>query len=100
MTSRGHRALHHYVGLNFYAHYTGTRDVLAQIEDDMVYGLLQLVDEIDVERLRDDPLAFAEQMSAFISSDRAVYARLVGPTVSALFIEKLRLVWRTPRPST
>lgn len=77
----------------FYAHYSCLKDLIDEIEQEVIDKLSSILDEFRFENFFSNPAPLLLQISIFISEDPEYYKTLVSTPESSLFIEKLTSIF-------
>lgn len=74
----------------FYAHFDSPNDVMAVIEKDTIDSFLTILNQIQLDRLLENPLPLVEEISALVEKNLNLYTRLIKGNSQSTFLEKLK----------
>ena len=77
----------------FYAHYSCLKDLIDEIEQDVIDKLMNVLNGFKLENFFSNPTPLLLQVSIFLSEDPDYYKTLASTPESSLFIEKLKLIF-------
>lgn len=77
----------------FYAHYSCLKDLIDEIEQEVIDKLMTLLKDFRLENFFSNPAPLLLQVSIFLSEDPEYYKTLVATPESGLFIEKLMSIF-------
>lgn len=77
----------------FYAHYSCLKDLIDEIEQDVIDKLMAVLSGFKLENFFSNPTPLLLQVSIFLSEDPDYYKTLASTPESSLFIEKLKLIF-------
>ncbi len=77
----------------FYAHYSCLKDLVDEIEQDVIDKLTEVLNNFKLENFFTNPTPLLLQVSIFLSEDPDYYKTLASTPESSVFIEKLKLIF-------
>ncbi len=77
----------------FYAHYSCLKDLIDEIEKEVIDKLMDLLEDFKLENFFSNPAPLLLQISIFLSEDPDYYKTLATARESSLFIEKLMSIF-------
>ncbi len=77
----------------FYAHYSCLKDLIDEIEQDVIDKLMEVLKDFKLENFFSNPTPLLLQVSIFLSEDPDYYKTLASTPESSVFIEKLKLIF-------
>ncbi len=77
----------------FYAHYTCLKDLIDEIEQEVIDKLMKVLSGFKLENFFSNPTPLLLQVSIFLSEDPDYYKTLASTPESSLFIEKLKSIF-------
>ncbi len=77
----------------FYAHYSCLKDLIDEIEQDVINKLTEVLNDFKLENFFSNPTPLLLQVSIFLSEDPDYYKTLASTPESSVFIEKLKLIF-------
>lgn len=77
----------------FYAHYSCLKDLIDEIEQDVIDRLMEVLSGFKLENFFSNPTPLLLQVSIFLSEDPDYYKTLASTPESSIFIEKLKLIF-------
>lgn len=77
----------------FYAHYSCLKDLIDEIEQDVINKLTEVLNGFKLENFFTNPTPLLLQVSIFLSEDPDYYKTLASTPESSVFIEKLKLIF-------
>jgi len=77
----------------FYAHYTCLKDLIDEIEQEVIDRLVTLLEGFKIENFFSNPAPVLLQVSIFLAEDPEYYKTLIATPESSLFMEKLMSIF-------
>ena len=77
----------------FYAHYTCLKDLIDEIEQEVIDRLVTLLEGFKLENFFSNPAPVLLQVSIFLAEDPEYYKTLIATPESGLFMEKLMSIF-------
>lgn len=77
----------------FYAHYSCLKDLIEEIEQEVIDKLMALLKDFKLENFFSNPAPLLLQISIFLAEDPEYYKILASAPESSLFIEKLMSIF-------
>jgi AcrR family transcriptional regulator len=74
----------------FYAHFNCPNDVLAAIEKELIEAYTQIIDEVHLDRLLENPLPLIEEITSLIEKNHDLNTKLISGNRESTFLEKLK----------
>lgn len=77
----------------FYAHFTSPSDVLAAIEEDVMNKFKTLLNQVQPERILEQPLPLVREIAKLVNDNRELFIKLIKDNRESRFLEKLKDVF-------
>lgn len=77
----------------FYAHFTSPSDVLAAIEEDVMNKFKTLLNQVQLERILEQPLPLVREIAKLVNDNRELFIKLIKDNRESRFLEKLKEVF-------
>lgn len=77
----------------FYAHFTSPSDVLAAIEEDVMNKFKTLLNQVQPERILEQPLPLVGEIAKLVNDNRELFIKLIKDNRESRFLEKLKDVF-------
>ncbi len=74
----------------FYAHFTNPNEVMKVIEKDIIEQFLMIINQVQLDRLLENPLPLIREISKVVESNRELYMKLIKGNRESMFLDKLK----------